>query len=127
MKFIKKSDFIVISAIVAVSIVLWLIFHFVFEGQPARAEIYYGSELVETVNLDTGIEKTFSIPQNEHVVFHLYKDGSIRFETSDCPDKVCIRAGKLVHAGDSAACLPNRIVLKIVSKNGYSKNDLVVE
>jgi hypothetical protein len=97
-------------------------------GQPALAEIYYGSELVETVELDSGVEKEFSIPQNEHVIFHLDKDGSIYFKESDCPDKICIRSGKLSLPGESAACLPNRIIVKIVSKNGHDKNgiDLVV-
>jgi hypothetical protein len=48
-------------------------------------------------------------------VFHLYEDGSIAFEQSDCPEKICIRAGKLHLPGQFAACLPNGLILKIVA------------
>lgn len=32
---------------------------------------------------------------------------------SDCPDKTCMRTGKLEASGDTAVCLPNRTVVKI--------------
>ena len=57
------------------------------------------------------------------MVFHLYKDGSIAFEESDCPDRVCIHAGRLKTAGQFAACLPNGIVMKIVPEKERSEGD----
>ncbi|HYE68792.1 MAG TPA: NusG domain II-containing protein, partial [Anaerovoracaceae bacterium] len=66
---------------------------------------------------------TFSIPQDENVIFHLYQDGSIAFVESDCPDKVCIHAGKLKMTGQFAACLPNGIVMKIVPEKERSEDD----
>ena len=123
MKFFRKSDILIILVILAVSAAGWTIYSFAFSGRSAKAEIFYYNKLVETVDLGTGQDRVFSIPQNKNVVFHLYKDGSIRFEESDCPDKVCIHAGKLHIVGQSAACLPNGIVLKIVSANGPGKDD----
>ena len=90
----------------------------------AKAEIYYKSELVKTVDLTAGVDKSFSIEQNKNVVFHVFKDGNICFQESNCPDKVCIHAGKLHTVGESAACLPNSIVLKIVAKDQRSSDDL---
>lgn len=123
MKFFKRTDMIIIVGIIAVSVASWGIYHYVFAGDQVKAEIYYYSKLVKTVDLSGGKDMTFSIPENKHVVFRLYKDGSIAFVESDCPDKVCIHAGKLKTAGQFAACLPNGIVMKIVPVKEHDEND----
>ena len=124
MKFIKKSDIIIIAVVLVLCLVGWFSYQAIFGGRAAKAEIYYKSALVETVDLTAGVEKSFAIEQNKKVVFHVYKDGSICFLESDCPDKICMHAGRLHTIGQSAACLPNSIVLKIVAKNQRSSDDL---
>lgn len=127
MKFVKKKDIIIIALILLIAISLYYIYNIYNEGLDklgSKAEIYYESELIMTVMLNEKIDKTFSLAQNEHVVFHQYEDGAIRFEESNCPDKVCIKAGKLRHIGSSAACLPNKIILKIVPIKGTESNDV---
>lgn len=124
MKFFKKTDIIVILLMIVIAVGATVVYQYNNSKKSAVAEIYYNSELVETVDLNTGVERTFSIPQEEHVVFHQYKEGTISFEESDCPDKVCINSGKLGIVGESAACLPNRIVIKIVQKEGRSEDSL---
>jgi hypothetical protein len=123
MKFFKKTDIIIVSAILLISLVIWGSYRLFYAETPVVAEIYYETELVETVDLGKSEDKVFSIPQNGHVVFHLYQDGSIRFEESDCPDKICIRSGRLKTVGESAACLPNKIIVKIVRKDQHSDGD----
>lgn len=124
MKFLKKTDFIIIIVISILALSLLVFYRRANKRKEAVAKIYYKSELVETVDLTKGIDKTFTIPQKPHVVFHQYKNGAIRFEESDCPDKVCIKAGKLEMPGESTACLPNEITLKIEPKDGYQEDDV---
>lgn len=128
MKFFKKTDMIIIGVILVFAVVFMVLYRTKFSDEPAVAEIYYNSELVETVRLDEKVDKTFSIPQNDHVVFHLYEDGTLKFEESDCPDKVCINTGKIGMVGESAACLPNSIIVKIVKKSGRTEDtvDIIV-
>lgn len=38
-------------------------------------------------------------------------DHSIRFVSSDCPDKICIQAGYLANDLDMAACIPNKTAI----------------
>lgn len=123
-KFFKRTDIIILLVIIAAAIICFLIYENYASYKPAVAEIYYYSELVQTVGLNSGVDQTFTIPQDENVVFHLYPDGGICFEQSDCPDKVCIHAGKLHSVGQSAACLPNGIILKIVPAEKRNENDL---
>lgn len=124
MKFIKKSDMIIIAVALILCLVGWFSYQAVVGGKAAKAEIYYKSALVETVDLTARVDKSFSIAQNKNVVFHVFKDGSICFQESNCPDKICIHAGRLHIIGQSAACIPNSIVLKIVPKNQRSSDDL---
>lgn len=114
MKWIRKRDLYFAAWILILAAVLFAGYRIYVKNQPAKAEIYYGSNLIKTVLLNTGKEESFSFPQAEQVVFHLYSDGSLAFETSDCPDKVCIKSGRLRWVGQSAACLPNKMILKIV-------------
>ncbi len=123
MKFVKKTDFIVIVVIIGIALAVMGVYRALNAGHAAKAEIYYYGELVETVDLGTGEDRTFSIPQNEHVVLHVYSDGQICFESSDCPDQICVKSGKLSVIGQSAACLPNGIVLKIVPAGQRSGDD----
>lgn len=125
MKFFKKSDILVILIIIISGGVLWMVYNSFFASKPAKAEVYYKSDLIKTVDLVKGQDKTFSIPQNKHVIFHLASDGRIRFQESDCPDKICVKTGWLSKVGQTAACLPNEIILKIVPRdNKRSDNDI---
>ena len=124
MKFFNKSDIIIIAIIIAVAMGSWVAYNFIFSDQSAKAEIYYYSELIDTIDLDDGEDRVFSIPQNHNVVFHLYEDGQICFEESNCPDKVCVNTGKLNQVGQYAACLPNGIVIKIVPGSDRSDEDV---
>ena len=128
MKFFKRTDLIIIICILGVSAAFIGICRFFFAEDRVTAEIYYYNDLVETVDLSAGEDRTFSIPQNEHVVLRVYQDGSIAFIESDCPDKVCIHAGRLNQAGQFAACLPNGIVMKIVpeKERGEEDADLII-
>ncbi|NLO48718.1 MAG: NusG domain II-containing protein [Clostridiales bacterium] len=115
MKYAKKSDILVIALIAAAGLLFFLLYRFLLAEKGTYAEIYYRSELVKRIDLDHVRDSTFSIPQCPQVVFRLYNNGGIAFLKSDCPDKLCINSGKLHLSGQFAACLPNRILVKIVS------------
>ena len=126
MKFARKRDILIIAAIAAAGLLLWVLLRGAFAKPGAYAEIYYRSELVETIPLE-GAEENFSIDTLPHVVFHRYADGTIAFIESDCPDKVCIHAGRLRMVGQMAACLPNEVYMKIVGiKPDPDAADLII-
>jgi len=123
LRFFKKSDIIVIAAIIIIGLVTLAGYRMFAGRRPARAEIYYYSDLIDTINLYEGTDRVFSIPQDPDVILHQYPDGSISFEESDCPDKICIHTGKISMVGQSAACLPNGILIKIVPSGERGSND----
>ena len=123
-KFFRRFDIVIIVAVLALSAAgAW-----VYSARPAAGgecvEIYYDSQLVIKVELADCPDSVFVLPQNENVVFHTSGDGRIRFEQSDCPDKVCVNSGWLWRSGEVATCLPNKVVLKIVSPD--AEQDAIV-
>jgi hypothetical protein len=123
----RKGDLLIIGAVAVIALVLLLLNSFIFTKEGVYAEIYHDSALVYRINLSTAEEGSFSIPEEPDVVFQLYADGSIAFRESDCPDKICIRSGRLKNAGQFAACLPNGILLKIVSNDKDREDpDLII-
>ena len=113
MKFFKKTDLAVICGILILAVVLYLVYMQSTKDKDVEARIYFENKLVDVVSLKDGTDYDFSVTGHEDVVFHVYADGSIAFVESDCPDKVCIHAGKQKLSGQSAACLPNGLVLRI--------------
>jgi hypothetical protein len=123
MKLFRKTDILIITVIIVAAAAIWYFYSSAVSGRPVRAEIYYWSDLVGTVELVPGQERTIPVPQDENVVLQVDADGSIRFIQSDCPDKICVRTGRLYLAGQSAACLPNGIIVKIVPADGWRAGD----
>ena len=127
LKYFKKYDIFIILFILIISFLSWFFYQYFISAESPKAEIYYYSKLVKTVDLGQDTERLFSIEENPNVVFHLFEDGSIRFEESDCPHQLCVKAGKISRPGEFAACLPNGIILKIVpSDNKDREVDIVV-
>lgn len=118
MKFFKKTDVIMIAILVVICVVAVIFYRAAFAKKSTNAEVYYGSDLIKTIPLKAGKAETFALEQNENVTFQVGEDGSIRFLKSDCPDKVCVNAGKLSIVGQTAACLPNKLIIKLVPADG---------
>ena len=38
-------------------------------------------------------------------------------EDADCPDKVCVKTGKIKSPGQTVVCLPHRVVIEITGDN----------
>lgn len=116
MKYLRKADIVLIVALVVLAPVFWFLNRYFSAEKGVYAEIYKDSKLVYRIKLSTAAVGSFSVPGEPNVVFHIYPDKSIAFIESDCPNKVCIRSGRIKNTGQFVACLPNKILLKIVSE-----------
>ena len=41
-------------------------------------------------------------------------DGKAYIKEADCPDKLCVKQGKIKRVGQSLICLPNKVVVEVV-------------
>jgi hypothetical protein len=122
-KWFSKSDIWMIVVFIFLAVLIYAAYHFFFGAQDNEyAEIHVDGRVVMRVALQ--LDTVFSVPSYENVQFTV-AHGSIAFTRSNCPDKICIQSGYLQHAGQMAACLPNRMSLRIVSHTAMDTPDAV--
>ncbi len=119
-RYFKKSDIIIILLIIsaAIGFLLWQ------RAMPpaATATISIDSAVKRTIDLSTAKDEIFKIDGYDNITFEI-KNGAIRILESDCHDRICIRAGFISKKGQSAVCLPNRVVVEL---SGEGDVDVVV-
>ena len=68
---------------------------------------------------DNGVVTYYSLNIDRRVVLNngsnilCIKDGYVYMHDADCRDKICIKQGKVNTAGQSIACLPNKISVTV--------------
>ncbi len=112
MKLLKKGD-IIIAAAVLLAAALFAIPKLT-SSDKLTAEIYVDGVLERTVDLSDSENYSFSPKSKPNVTINV-GDGAIWFSQADCKDKLCIKSGKLTSGGQTAACLPERVVVSVVS------------
>jgi hypothetical protein len=77
------------------------------EAAPSTA----GSEQQWIYPLDAQTTLRVPGPLGETVV--VIEDGTVRVVRSPCPEKICIKTGRISKPGQWIACLPNRVFISI--------------
>ncbi|WP_434291605.1 NusG domain II-containing protein [Clostridium botulinum] len=125
----KKGDKIVIyivSVLLVLSVISIIFFKFFVKSENAIAVIKQNGKVIEKVDLSKVKEKRqlkINYNDKDHKGYNVIEidKGSIRFIDADCPDKVCIKSGVLKKPGETAACLPHKLIITI------EKNDKEVD
>ena len=82
-----------------------------------------GDWVVVTVNQKETIRLPLDQDQKTHVKGPIglteieVKNGRARIIRSPCKNKICIKSGYIRYADRLAACIPNRVVIRIVGKS----------
>ena len=90
------------------------LFVFARKKEPLTARIYDGGALVKTVDL-TAVKTPETLTLSSGVVIEVFPGGA-RFVSSPCRGQDCVRAGALTHAGQTAACAPNRAAVVLTGR-----------
>ena len=109
----KKGD-VCILALLLCCAVIWFAADFSPQSGTLTAEILVNGEAVETVRLPE-ISSPYTLTVSG-CTLRIEPDG-VTFTEADCPDKLCVRHGKLHTAGDTMACLPNRVVVRLYARS----------
>ncbi|HHX20048.1 MAG TPA: NusG domain II-containing protein [Clostridiaceae bacterium] len=126
--FIRSRDLFVLVALVAVALILYFVTWSTRNSSELVAKIYYDGQLIEVVELNSGTERDFQFDVEPSITIRQFADKSIAFMSSDCPDRICIKSGRIRRAGEFAACVPNRFLIVIEGadpSSGQEDVDLV--
>lgn len=117
-KLFMRADFIVILTVIILSILLFI--PNLLNDSTLTAQIYVDGEVVEEINLQE-VEKSYTLTPKDGTKITVEK-GKICFSDAHCKDELCIKSGWLSKKGQTAACLPERVVVSI---KGTDKTDMM--
>lgn len=113
-KLLKPLDIALIAVLLLGFAGFWLYSQLTTESEIAT--VYINGEIYEKIELEKVDEAyELELPCSPAATL-LVENGCIGFLEAECEDKVCINTGKLYVMGDTAACLPARVV--VVIENG---------
>jgi hypothetical protein len=67
--------------------------------------------------LDLSKNRVITIRGNTGNMDIQVQDHKVRVSSSGCPQKICVQAGYRYKAGDVIVCVPNKIVVRIISRD----------
>jgi hypothetical protein len=81
-------------------------------GEPTAVVEQDGHELYRIVLNQVEAPYTLTIEGDLPAVL-LVEPGAVSFSSAACPDKLCVKTGRLQSPGQAAVCLPARITVRI--------------
>ena len=103
----KKRELIVLISVFLAALVVGLLL-FILHGKGNCVVIYSDGKELTTMPLDKDTQ--MSVKGKNTVCI---ENNEVFVNWADCPDKLCIKQGKLSKSGKSIVCLPNRLTVKI--------------
>ena len=94
------------------------------DGAP-RVRIIAQGELAGIYPLDSDNE--IEIERDGHRNVVVIKDNTVHMDYSDCKNQVCVNTGKISKAGETIVCLPNYVIVEIVSSEEGGEDDEAID
>ena len=108
----RLTTHFIIYLIIAVIAVIGGVMYFRMAGTSSYILIIKDMKGQQEIRVNPGMDKVLEIegPIGKTVV-HIH-EGKVWISESPCPDKTCIRMGKIPDNGGFIACLPNKVILR---------------
>lgn len=106
-----KKDFLFILTVFTFCFILFFIYY-ISDKSGNNVFIYYNSELYTTVPLDKNTEIEINGTNSVRI-----ENGYVYMSEASCPDKLCIKQGKINNSARSIICLPNKISVSVDKKS----------
>lgn len=103
----KKKEFIFISVLLVVSVLLCVYVYVVPHGKYGSIQITVNGELYGTYSL--GKDQVIAIGETNVCEI---KNGEVKMTEANCPDHLCMKQPAVGSAGGFIVCLPNKVVIQ---------------
>lgn len=118
----KKKDIILVIVVLLIAGVSYSVMHFMRPGEGHFAQVSVDSKVQGTYSLDK--DRTIEIKSSKGKNILIIKDGKVEMKEADCPDKYCVKQGKIKNVGETIVCLPHKVVVEIEkTSKGTDSND----
>ena len=109
----KKSwakDIVFVLVLLLLSISLFFLTTGREEGESVRVEV----DGKEVARYPLGVDGKFSLNGGSNIL--VIQDGKAYLEDANCPDKLCVKQGKIHRKGETITCLPNKLIVTVEKK-----------
>ena len=104
----KRRDLILIGSILLISIALLLVLQ---QSKEPGAGVIVRVDGKEVAKYSLSVNATYSLNGGTNIL-HI-EDGKAWLTDADCPDKLCVRQGKISKEGETITCLPNKLTVTV--------------
>lgn len=119
---LKKGDLILIVLVAAIAVGWYLKDTIWPEVAKKTAVIKVNDQIYTKIPLDNTAHKAIPVKlAGNNYVHVVIENDKVWVDDASCPDKVCVRTGKINKSGQSIVCLPNKTVVYI---EGAEKTDI---
>lgn len=112
-KSVGKREILLILTVLLVSVLLLFSRRLRHQDPAASVEITVDADVTETLDLSKDQElviHTKNGGSNKLII----KNGEAWITEASCPDKLCIRQGKISSDGQIIVCLPNKMTARVI-------------
>ena len=109
---IYKGDLLIYGcALLLFLLFLFADFSFVRLGEEGTSATV--STQTEEFRLPLSEDRELTLSSRSYTLKIVVEDGSISVKESDCPGGLCVRTGRIGHAGQQIVCLPAGVVITV--------------
>jgi hypothetical protein len=111
--FASKKDILIILSL----FLIFLLFFFVIklnQKEGSRVKISHNGKEIYNISLENLKDSATYMVDGAKIVAD--KNG-VYVSDNDCPNKQCVKSGKISKTGESIVCVPKRIVIEITGKS----------
>lgn len=109
----RRYDIILIAALLVLALVLWL-FLAAGKDQGSRLVVRVDGEEQAVYPLDK--DGRYELNGGSNIL--IVQGGEAWLEDAVCPDKLCVRQGKIRLTGQVITCLPNKLTVTVEGEKG---------
>lgn len=107
----RRNDVLLIVLLLAAAGGIWL-WSALSRTAGTAVRVTVGGNIYGTYPLDR--DDTIRVANGENYNILVIKDGEASISEASCPNKLCIKQGKISAEGQSIICLPNKLVVEVI-------------
>ena len=115
---LKPLDFAAIMLSISIAAIMGFSVYSGYTAPRAVEITLADSKLIYPLDTERRIEAKG--PLGDSII--IIDDEGAHFESSPCPDKLCVKAGDIAKTGEWNGCLPNRVFIRITGDEESGKN-----
>ncbi len=126
-KKIGKREIILLIIIFAVLVLVWVVWRQTRDTQSGnRIRVTVSGEIYG--EYDLGQDREIPIESAGEVTNTLViSDGKADMTEADCPDQTCVNMSPISAEKETIVCLPNQIVVEVISSDEKSEFDVIAQ